>query len=85
MKKLRGIGPKSLILFKKVGIDSHEKFMKIDPFELYKLLKQIEPKVSLNMIYGIIAAQEDIDWREVARNQKTQILMRLDDMGLAPK
>ena len=85
MKKLRGIGPKSLMLFNKVGIDSYDKFMQIDPFELYKLLKQIDPRVSLNMIYGIIGAQQDIDWRDVAQNQKTQILMRLDDMGLAPK
>ena len=34
------------------------------------------------MLYALIGAVEDRDWREVARTDRTSILMRLDDMGL---
>ena len=56
-----------------------------DPFEVYAHLKKIDPGTSRNFLYGLIAVQEDLDWREVARTRRTEILLRLDEMGLAPK
>jgi DNA transformation protein len=41
--------------------------------------------MGLNSIYAIIGARENISWLEVANTRKTEILMRLDDLGLAPK
>ncbi|MBP8145482.1 MAG: TfoX/Sxy family DNA transformation protein, partial [Inhella sp.] len=41
--------------------------------------------VSLNLLYALIGAVEDRDWREVQREQRSAILLRLDDMGLAPR
>jgi len=38
----------------------------------------------LNSIYAILGAQQDVHWQEIARTQKYEILLRLDDMGLAP-
>ena len=81
---LKGFGPKSTQMLQKVGISSIEELMQIDPYQLYSQLKKNLPGTSLNMLYAIIAAQEGTDWREVARNRKTEILFRLDDMGLAP-
>jgi DNA transformation protein len=40
--------------------------------------------MGLNSIYAIIGARENRSWLEVAKTQKTEILMRLDDLGLAP-
>lgn len=39
----------------------------------------------LNSIYAILDARENIHWQEVARTRKSEILMRLDDVGLVPK
>ena len=50
-----------------------------------KILKAKVKGTGLNSIYAIIGAREDLHWQEVARTQKGEILMRLDDMGLAPK
>ena len=85
IQDLKGFGEKSEEILAKVGIHSVDKFMAIDPFELYKKLKETVPRTGLNSIYAIIGAQENISWQEVAREQKTEILFRLDDMGLAPK
>jgi len=85
LSDLKGFGPKSEEILPMVGITSVEQFMQFDPFELYALLKKNVPGTGLNSIYAIIGAQEGIHWQEVARSRKTEILMKLDDMGLAPK
>lgn len=85
IRDLKGFGPKSEEILAQVGIHSVEDFMAIDPFELYKQLKLNVKGTGLNSIYAIIGARENMHWQEVAKTQKTAILLRLDDMGLAPK
>ena len=69
----------------KVGIYIVSDFMATDPYELYAELKANVAGAGLNLIYAIIGARENTDWREVSRTRKSEILMRLDDLGLAPK
>ena len=85
LRDLKGFGPKSEEILAKVNINSVDDFMEIDPFELYKKLKKEVKGTGLNSIYAIIGAREDIHWQEVAQTRKEEILIRLDDMGLAPK
>ena len=81
---LPGLGPKSAEYLSFISIKSTEQFMQADPFELYARLKQHTPGISLNMLYAMIGAQENIHWQLIARSRKEEILMRLDDMGIAP-
>ncbi|MBE9550273.1 MAG: TfoX/Sxy family DNA transformation protein [Proteobacteria bacterium] len=85
LRYLEGFGEKSETMLAKVGVHSVEDFQQTDPFELYAKLKAAEINPGLNMIYAIIGAREGIHWQEVARTRKMEILIRLDDMGLAPK
>ncbi|EPJ46138.1 MAG: hypothetical protein OFPI_34980 [Osedax symbiont Rs2] len=85
LRDLKGFGPKSEVIFAQVGIHSVAEFMAIDPFDLYKILKQQVKGTGLNSIYAIIGAREGLHWLEVSRTRKTEILLRLDDMGIAPK
>jgi DNA transformation protein len=85
LRDLKGFGPKSEEILARVDIHSIEEFMAIDPFELYAKLKENVKGTGLNSIYAIIGARENIHWQEVARTRKTGVLMKLDDMGLAPK
>ena len=86
IKNLKGLGDKSEAMLASIGIHSVESFMKADPFELYaKLSKSNDSGVSLNLLYAMIGAQEDVHWQDVKKMRKTEILLRLDDMGLAPK
>jgi len=84
IQALKGFGGKSRQSLAKIGIHSLDDFMAEDPFELYKKLKEAVPGTSLNFMYGIIAAQENKHWHHVMKEQKTEILFRLHDMGLAP-
>jgi len=85
LRDLKGFGPKSEKILAEVNINSVDEFMDIDPFDLYKQLKATVKGTGLNSIYAIIGAREDKHWQEVANTQKTEILLQLDDMGLAPK
>ncbi len=85
IKQLPGLGPKTADTLLKLDIDTVDKFLAADPFEIYRQLKLLEPSTSLNFLYAMIGAQENRHWQEVKQERKTEILMRLDDMGLAPK
>lgn len=85
LRDLKGFGPKSEEILAKVDIHSVSDFFEIDPYELYAKLKANVKGTGLNSIYAIIGAREDLHWQEVSRKRKEEILMRLDDMGLAPK
>lgn len=85
LRDLKGFGPKSEEILAQVGIHSVEQFMAMDAFEIYASLKKAVKGTGLNSIYAILGAQQDIHWQEVAKTQKYEILLRLDDMGLAPK
>ncbi|WP_411991467.1 TfoX/Sxy family DNA transformation protein [Agarivorans sp. DSG3-1] len=85
LRDLKGFGPKSEEILAKVDIPTVEQFMASDPFELYAKLKQTVKGTGLNSIYAIIGAREDLHWQIIKQQRKTEILLKLDDMGLAPK
>lgn len=84
LRDLNGFGPRSEELLAEVEIHSVEDFMAIDPYVLYAKMKPMKG-IGLNSIYAIIGARENLSWLEVANTRKTEILLKLDDLGLAPK
>jgi DNA transformation protein len=84
LRDLNGFGPRSEEILAEVDIHSVEDFMAIDPYDLYAKIKPMKG-MGLNSIYSIIGARENISWLEIAKTRKDEILMRLDDLGLAPK
>lgn len=85
LKALKGLGPKSYEMLQRVGIETVEDFHAEDPFELYRRMIEAGVPANLNLLYAMIGAQEDLHWQEIKKDRKTEILFRLDDMGLAPK
>jgi len=68
-----------------IGIASLEALRARDPFAVYAVLKANVPGTSLNFLYGLIGAIEDVHWQEIKRTRRTEILLRLEEMGIAPK
>ena len=84
IRDLNGLGPKSESLLTAIGIHTVKQFMAADPYQLYAQLKSID-SASLNFLYAILGARENLSWLEIKNTRKMEILLRLDDMGLAPK
>jgi DNA transformation protein and related proteins len=85
LSDMRGLGPASLRMLVAIGVTSPKQLRAADPFELYAAIKKNKNGTSVNLLYALIGAVENRDWREVARTEKTRILLRLDDSGIAPK
>lgn len=79
---LPGLGPTSRAWLAAIGVHDAAQLRERDPFDVYAQLKTTQPGVSLNLIYALIGAVEGRDWRDVARRERTSILLRLEAMGL---
>ena len=76
--RLPGLGPASTALLARLSVRDVATLRQRDAFELYAALKAIAPSTSLNMLYGLIGAQEGVDWRVIARERRSALLTELD-------
>jgi DNA transformation protein and related proteins len=81
LTQMRGLGPASAKMIALAGITSSTALRKADLFALYANIKHQQPKVSINLLYAMMGAVEDQDWRVIAKERRSEVLMRLDDMG----
>ncbi|XVJ68810.1 MAG: transcriptional regulator [Rhizobacter sp.] len=79
---LLGLGSVSRSWLADMGFHTANDLQSVDVFDLYRQLKQRHSEVNRNLLYALIGAQENRDWREVSRTDKTSILLRLEQMGL---
>jgi SulP family sulfate permease len=80
LASLRGLGPTSTGWLVELGIVSTVQLRACDPFDVYLRIKKQRGGASINLLYALIGAIEDRDWRDVAKKDRTAILMRLDDL-----
>lgn len=85
VSSLPGLGPRSVEMLAQVGIHDADALLASDPYEVYARLRTQVPGTSLNALYALIGAIEGRHWLDIKRERRTEILMRLDRMGLAPK
>jgi DNA transformation protein and related proteins len=82
LAELRGLGPVSTQMLTSVGITTAKQLRKADLYALYARIKAQHPSASINLLYAMMGAAEDRDWRDIAKDRRTEVLIRLDDMGL---
>lgn len=81
----KGLGQMSWNMLRSIGIQTPEALYARDPFTVYADLHRMNVTRSLNMLYALIGAREGKHWQEIARERRTEVLLRLDEMGIAPK
>jgi DNA transformation protein and related proteins len=64
------------------GITTAAQLRKADLFKLYATIKSTHPRTSINLLYAMMGAVDDQDWRQVAKDRRTEVLMQLEDRGL---
>jgi DNA transformation protein and related proteins len=82
LAELRGLGSVSTQMLTSVGITSAQQLRQADLYMLYARIKAKHPRASINLLYAMMGAAEDRDWRDIAKDRRTEVLIRLDDMGL---
>ncbi|WP_455207084.1 TfoX/Sxy family protein [Kaarinaea lacus] len=77
--KLKGIGPKSEKCLNEIGIFTKTDLQKTGPVQAFLQLKEqsfMQP--SLNFLYAMVGALEDKHWADIAKSEKTRLLMELE-------
>lgn len=85
LRDMKNLGPKTEGMLARIGITTQEQLLQADPFEVYARLKKDVPGTSLVALYALIGAIDGKHWQDVKRDRRTEILVRLDDLGLAPR
>ena len=80
MGQLRNLGPASLRMLAAAGISSDADLRALGSVAAYLAVKRTEANASLNLLWALEGALTGRDSRVVAREDRTALLLYLDDM-----
>ena len=74
IQNLRNLGPASAAWLRDAGIMTISDLTRLGPVPAYWLLKQRQPKASLNLLWALAAGLLDRDWKELTDEEKERLL-----------
>jgi DNA transformation protein and related proteins len=79
IESLANLGPKSAEMLASVGITTLDQLRALGSVAAYAKAKRAGQDVSLNLLWALEGALIGADWRVVAREHRTRLLMALED------
>ena len=76
---MRNLGTSSARMLAAAGIRSAHQLAQMGAVPAYLAVKAAGCKPSLNLLWAIEGALTDQDWREVSREERTALLLQLDE------
>ena len=73
IESLRNLGPKSGQWLRKAGITTIAELERLGPVVAFRLVKQHQPKASLNLLWAMAAGLKGKDWRELSEAMKKRL------------
>lgn len=77
-QQLLGLGPFSLRILRAAGIHTRAELEKLGPVNAFLAAKRVEPKVSLNLLWGIAGAVTDTHWTKLPADFRSSLLLEYD-------
>ena len=75
---LPGLGPRSLAMLAAAGIHSRADLERLGAVRAYLRVMAADQNASLNLLWAMEGALTGEDWRVVAREERTRLLLELD-------
>ena len=75
---LLGLGPVSLRVLRAAGIATRADLERLGPVKAYIAAKQVEPRVTLNLLWGIAGAVTDTHWTKLPADYRSTLLLDYD-------
>jgi len=75
---LLGLGPVSLRVLRAAGIATRADLEKLGPVRAYLAAKKVEPRVTLNLLWGIAGAVTDTHWTKLPADYRSSLLLDYD-------
>ena len=73
IESLRNLGPKSGQWLREAGITTIPELKRLGPVVAFRLVKQHQPKASLNLLWAVVAGLDGKDWRELTEATKKRL------------
>lgn len=73
IESLPNLGPKSGQWLRDAGITTIADLARLGPVVAYRLVKQLQPKASLNLLWAMAAGLKGKDWRELTEATKKRL------------
>lgn len=70
---LLNLGPTSASWLREAGIRTKADLKRLGPVAAYRLVKQRQPKASLNLLWAMAAGLAERDWRDLTDNEKERL------------
>ncbi|MFO0877591.1 MAG: TfoX/Sxy family protein [Gemmataceae bacterium] len=79
IQSLRNLGPASADWLRSVGVATVDDLKRLGAVTAYRLVKQHQPKASLNLLWALAAGLDNRDWRELTETEKQQLKQELQE------
>lgn len=73
IESLPNLGPKSGQWLRDAGITTISELERLGPVVAYRIVKQYQPKASLNLLWAMVAGLEGKDWQELTDATKNRL------------
>jgi len=73
IESLLNLGPQSGKWLREVGITTIAELERLGPVVAFRLVKQRQPKASLNLLWAMAAGLKGKDWRELTETTKKRL------------
>ena len=74
VENMRNLGPTSAAWLREINVHTKADLQRLGAALAYRLVKQRQPKTSLNLLWAIAAALADKDWLELSVEEKEKLL-----------
>lgn len=78
--ELRNLGPTSSRWLQACNITTRDQLAQLGAVTAFCIVRTRFPKASLNLLWALAAALEDIDWRELSPERKLQLCSQLAEL-----
>lgn len=73
IETLRNLGPRSAAWLREAGIATIADLRQYGPVAAFRLVKQRQPRASVNLLWALAAGLNDQDWRTLSDAAKRQL------------
>jgi DNA transformation protein len=77
---LPNLGPKSADMLRAAGVTSLAELQALGAVRAYVRVKRQSPRASLNLLWALEGALTGMDWKDVAREHRTSLLLAVEEL-----
>lgn len=80
LRDLTGLGPKSAAMLRSAGIKSPGQLKRLGSARAFVQVQAAGLRPSLNLLWALESALTALPWQQVARTERTRLLLEVDDL-----